>query len=875
MAKDNSNMDDERFLKNERKIKKEARFGALERDVEVLADGCDHCGDMHYSDEYPNRAPEDVNYVQNQSQGNFHHNTGFQIRPSGNRWQIDNYQNQPQQQTQHNQGSSSSSNVDPNAELREMMKHLGSNQAEKNTSIQMIRDDTKALSERLDQINGKVEINMKNQCVNFKDLESRMVAPARPTRTLLSNTKKNPRPQFSQGQNYTPPPGIPNYAKFIKELVTDRGKLEEAKANSLNVECFAILQNRILLKLEDPGSFLITCSIRTLTYKALADLWASINLMPYSVYTKLALGVLRPTRMSIRLVDHSFQYPIGIAENMTLRVGHIIFLVDFVILEMEEDTKVPLILGRPFLNTADVIIRVKDKEISLGMGTDRIVIDVIEDALDQEFQEFMETDIGEEEISNLGFGENTDEALFAEVMTLSSDESPSEDETFEEVAADGSSRVPNSVDVPLTDLELKPLPTHLEYAYLSGESSLPVVISSSLLSDEKDRLLSVLKAHKRAFAWKTTDIPGISPDFCQHKIDFLDDVNPVVQRHMRLNPNMKEVVKKEVIKLVDAGIVFPLPVVHRMLERCERAHLVLNWEKRHFMVTEGIVLGHKVSKAGIEVDRAKIDAIAKLPPPSNVKGVLKEKLTNSPIMVAPDWDLPFKSMCDANDYDVGAMLGQRVEKHFKSIYVSSKTLNPAQQNYTTTEKELLAVACPLDSFVQEFDIEIKDKKGAENLAANHLSHLEDPNREELCEGEINDHFPNESLMFISNSDEAPWFADIDNYLVAGEIPNDFTSQQKKKLILDFKHYFWENAYLFHVCAAGMVRRCVAGMATREILDACHYGPTRGHYGPSVTGKKVFDAGFHWPMIFKEAQTLVDTCDICQRQGNITKRDEMP
>nr|XP_043630033.1 uncharacterized protein LOC122601331 [Erigeron canadensis] len=249
-------------------------------------------------------------------------------------------------------------------------------------------------------------MNAKNQVLNFKDLESRMASLSRPTGALPSNTQQNPRLQFSQGQ----PQGMPNYAKFIKELVTDKGKIDEVKATFLNAECSAIVQNHIPPKLEDPGSFLITCSISTLTCKALADLGANINLMPYSVWSKLAFGALRPTRISIRLADHSFQYPIGIAENMTVQVGHIVFLVDFVILEMEEDTKVPLILGRPFLNTADAVIWVKDREISLGVGTDRIVfnversikhcystdetcfrIDVIDDALDQEFQEFKET----------------------------------------------------------------------------------------------------------------------------------------------------------------------------------------------------------------------------------------------------------------------------------------------------------------------------------------------------------------------------------------------------------------------------------------------------------------------------------------------------
>nr|XP_043625542.1 uncharacterized protein LOC122596966 [Erigeron canadensis] len=231
--------------------------------------------------------------------------------------------------------------------------------------------------------------------------------------------------------------------------------MDEVKATYLNAECSAILQNQIPPKLEDPGSFLITYSIRTLTCKALADLGASINLMPYSVWSKLASGVLRPTRMSIRLADHSFQYPIGIAENMTVRVGHIVFFVDFVILKMEEDTK------HAYSNDESCFR-----------------IDVIDDALDQEFQELMDTDMENEEITCLGARNVDDEELFAEVMALSLDDTPPLDERFEEVVADGSSRVPNSVDVPPTDLELKPLPTHLEYAYLSGESSLLVIISS-------------------------------------------------------------------------------------------------------------------------------------------------------------------------------------------------------------------------------------------------------------------------------------------------------------------------------------------------------------------------------------------------------------
>ncbi|KAJ0568662.1 putative nucleotidyltransferase, Ribonuclease H [Helianthus annuus] len=184
--------------------------------------------------------------------------------------------------------------------------------------------------------------------------------------------------------------------------------------------------------------------------------------------------------------------------------------------------------------------------------------------------------------------------------------------------------------------------------------------------------------------------------------------------------------------------------LERMLKRCVETKLMLNWEKCYFMVTEGIVLGHKISRDGIEVDRVKIDTISRLPPPTSVKSIqsflghagfyrrfirdfskitrpmtrllekdvpfvfdeeclkafnfLKEQLVSAPILISPDWSLSFELMCDASDYAVGAVLGQRKDKQFHPIYYASKTLNDAQENYTTMEKELLAVVFAFDKF---------------------------------------------------------------------------------------------------------------------------------------------------------------------------------
>ncbi|GKC86833.1 reverse transcriptase domain-containing protein [Tanacetum coccineum] len=171
--------------------------------------------------------------------------------------------------------------------------------------------------------------------------------------------------------------GMPNYVKFLKELISNNHKIKQIYAAFLSDESSAMIQNKVPPKLGGLGSFLIPCNFnKTFSYNALADLGASINLMPNSLYAKLSLETLKPTKMSVRLADRSFQYPVGIAENMLVVVGKFTFPADFVFLEMEEYRKVPLILGRPFLHTADAFIRVKHKQLNLGVGTERMIFNI-------------------------------------------------------------------------------------------------------------------------------------------------------------------------------------------------------------------------------------------------------------------------------------------------------------------------------------------------------------------------------------------------------------------------------------------------------------------------------------------------------------------
>nr|GFA58259.1 reverse transcriptase domain-containing protein [Tanacetum cinerariifolium] len=181
---------------------------------------------------------------------------------------------------------------------------------------------------------------------------------------------------------------------------------------------------------------------------------------------------------------------------------------------------------------------------------------------------------------------------------------------------------------------------------------------------------------------------------------------------------------------------------------------------------------------------------------------LKEKLTEAPILIAPNWDQPFELMCDASDYAVGAVLGQRIEKHFRPIHYASKTMNQAEANYTTTEKEMLAVVYAFEKLQNPYE------------------NIFDPK-------EINKTFPLESLNKVAHKDPStPWFADLANYH-AGNL---------------------------------IIKEAI------DILNACHSGPTRGHYGANYTAKKVFDSGFYWPSIYKDAFELVKCCDSCQHQG---------
>ncbi|WKA10771.1 hypothetical protein VitviT2T_028326 [Vitis vinifera] len=264
-------------------------------------------------------------------------------------------------------------------------------------------------------------------------------------------------------------------------------------------------------------------------------------------------------------------------------------------------------------------------------------------------------------------------------------------------------------------------------------------------------------------------------------------------------------------------------------------------------------------------------------------------------------------MCDSSDYAIGAVLGQREDGKPYVIYYASKSLNDAQRNYTTTEKELLVVVYALDKFrayligssivvftdhsalkylltkqdakarlirwillLQEFNLQIRDKKGVENVVADHLSRL---NIAHDTHGlPINDDFLEESLMLV---EEVPWFAHIANYLVTAEIPSEWSSQDKKNFFAKVHAYYWEEPFLFKYCADQIIRKCVPEQEKHGILSHCHGNECGGHFASQKTAMRVLQSGFWWPSLFKDAHEVSKGCDKCQRLGKLSRRNMMP
>eukprot|EP00253_Pinus_taeda_P021131 PITA_21131 len=327
-----------------------------------------------------------------------------------------------------------------------------------------------------------------------------------------------------------------------------------------------------------------------------------------------------------------------------------------------------------------------------------------------------------------------------------------------------------------------------------------------------------------------------------------------------------------------------LDTLEKILQRCIATRLCLSHEKCYMMMTEGLILGHYILAAGIQVDPTKIKILLLIPTPTTQTEI-------SP---------------DASNTTIGAVLGQEEDRKPYAIYYISINLSPAELNYIVTEKEFLAVIHAVNKFrhyitgypvilytdhsaikylankpitngritrwlilLQEFDITIKDRPRKENSVGDFLSRMAKP----IDAATVEDQFPDEHLFVVAV--QTPWYADIANYLTVGKLPKHLTPNERKHIVQRSTRFSWIGGYLFHAGADMQIRRCVRQDEIFDILKACHDQPCGGHFADRRNTHKVLQTRYYWPTIFKDAKKFVQACDSCQRAGRTSQSDEMP
>nr|GEU76461.1 reverse transcriptase domain-containing protein [Tanacetum cinerariifolium] len=641
---------------------------------------------------------------------------------------------------------------------------------------------------------------------------------------------------------------MPKFAPMFKKLLNNKNKLIELTKTPLNENCYAVVLKKLPEKLGDPGRFLIPCNFLEFdNCLALADLGASINLMPLSIWKKLKLPMFNDKKMVLELADKTISKPTGFAENVFVNVGKFYFPADFVVLNFIADPRVSLILGRPFLSTAHALIDVYEGEINLRHDEQSLTLKCGEMPLISynNFQSLNKVDLIDatyEEYSQevLGFSDviaNEVSTMYFEPIVSNS--SPTltpfnESDFYLEEIKDCLNNDSHPEEVEDSEFDIERDILILE-ALLNSDPKPPPPNQMHYFPEAHNDLKVIEPKNDKSFDDEPPEVElkELPPHL---EYAFLDDYSPKVQSQRRVNPKIHDVIKKEVEKLLDAGLIYPIfnspwektmftcaygtfaykrmpfglcnapgtfqrcmmAIFHDMIEQTMEVFMD-DFRSSEILFLRALPIWKECLK-GIEVDKSKIEVISKLPHPTTVKGIrsflghagfyrrfiqdfskisrpmthlleknspfifsndciqafqiLKKKLTEAPILIAPNWDQPFELMCDANDFSIGVVLGKRIEKHFRPIHYASKTMTQAESNYTTTEKEMLAVVYAFEKFcsylimskkiiytdhsalkylfskkdakarllrwillLQEFDSKVIDTKGAENYAA--------------------------------------------------------------------------------------------------------------------------------------------------------------
>ncbi|XP_070045884.1 uncharacterized protein [Nicotiana tomentosiformis] len=603
---------------------------------------------------------------------------------------------------------------------------------------------------------------------------------------------------------------MPGYAKMMKDMMSRKFHFQDLSTVTLTQTCNVVVTRPMAQKLSDPGSFIIPCTIGSYAFaKALCDLGASINLMPLAIYIKLGTGRARSTSMLLQLADRTVKRPTEILDDVLVQVGKFLFPADFVILDCQVDEEIPIILGRSFLATRRALIDYETGELKMRLNNEKIIFNVqqsmrrpskvanylLVEAVDVILQEEDETlnvrDPLEACLMNL---EDVDgEELDEWVMALEGQGFWKREPQFEPLHLEKRPTPPAkpSIEEP-PQLDLKPLPAHLRY---------------------KGYQLSLLYAQDSLGRGAQT---------------FQRTSKKVELEHERSGEERSD----QVVRCGGGGFIRRLSSQFK-----ESAKKV--WGDK-FIAELGEVPFYGTRRLAFKE--------------------LKKRLVTTPIIVAPNWSSP------------GAAKGQAGAPNL----LCKQNAKRCTANYTVTEKEMLDVLFAFDKFksyligskviaytdhatlryliakkesksclirwvllLEEFDLEICDRKKTDNQVADHLSRLEGAEKKVEVE-DITETFPDEQLLAVE-MEETSWYADIANYLASDN----------------------------------MIRRCILEKDQPSVLQACHSSPYGGHFGGIQTSTKMLESGFYWPTLFKDAHAWVKSFDECQKTVNISRRHEMP
>nr|GEZ31634.1 reverse transcriptase domain-containing protein [Tanacetum cinerariifolium] len=609
------------------------------------------------------------------------------------------------------------------------------------------------------------------------------------------------QPPVAQSETPVSEPVVAPFASTLKALIGNKEKLSEIARTSMNEHCSAVILNKFPKKLGDPGKFLIPCEFPGMDEcLALADL------------------------------DHSVSKPIGIAKDVKVKVA--------ITYNLDQTSRYSANYDQMTANKIDVTNEAYEEYSQEVLGFSDVTVsgsptpsdDPIVSTTSPTLTPFGDSDfiLFEKADAFLGLEDDPDSPEFnpfyydpeGDILMLeailNSDPSPS---------------LPNHEKyVPSFKNELKACEAKTIKSSVDELPELPVIIAKELGDEEKSALIKVLKSHKRAIAWKLSDIQGgftvvkneeneliptrlvtgwrvcidyqklneatrkdhFSLPFMDQMLErlagneyyyFLDGFSGYFQISIDPRDQEKTTFTCPYGTFAYRSMPFGLCNASKTFQRCMLAifHDMVEKTMEVFMDDLSVFGNSFENCLSVRQNAAKDTPFIFSEDCIKAFQTLKKKLTEAPILIAPNWDLPFELMCDASDFAIGA----------------------------------------------------------ENLAADHLSRLENSYKNVLDPKEINETFPLETLSTVTfrGDSSAPWFTDFANYHVGNFIVKGMSSQQKNKFFKDVKHYNWDDPFLFNICADQGIRRCVHGKEALDILEACHNGPTRGHHGANLTAKK--------------------------------------